>query len=187
MEAVYRRVAVAAKNQDNREHDIVDSDDYFQYHGGMVAAVRALTGRSPAAYVGDSATPDAVKTRTLRRGDQAGVPRPRGQPALDRGDAAARLQGRVRDGGDGGLPVRLRRHRGGRRRLDVRAAQRGVRVRRDQPRVHGEVQPVGAARHRRTPARGSRSRSVGGAGGRHARPATRRPTCELEGDLEGPD
>ena len=65
MERSFRRISVAAKNQDTREHDIVDSDDYFQYHGGMVAMVRALTGRSPAAYVGDSAVPDAVKTRTL--------------------------------------------------------------------------------------------------------------------------
>ncbi len=66
MERVYRRVRVAAKNQDTREHDIVDSDDYFQYHGGMVAAVRALTGSSPEAYVGDSAIPDTVRTRTLQ-------------------------------------------------------------------------------------------------------------------------
>ena len=65
METSFRRIAVAAKNQDTREHDIVDSDDYFQYHGGMVAMVRALTGRAPAAYVGDSAVPDAVRTRTL--------------------------------------------------------------------------------------------------------------------------
>ena len=66
MERVYTRVRVAAKNQDTREHDIVDSDDYFQYHGGMVAAVRALTGESPEAYVGDSAIPDTVRTRTLQ-------------------------------------------------------------------------------------------------------------------------
>jgi cobaltochelatase CobN len=66
MERVYTRMKVAAKNQDTREHDIVDSDDYFQYHGGMVAAVRALTGTSPVAYVGDSAVPDTVKTRTLQ-------------------------------------------------------------------------------------------------------------------------
>ncbi|GAC1607832.1 MAG: cobaltochelatase subunit CobN [Mycobacteriales bacterium] len=66
MERVYSRMRVAAKNQDTREHDIVDSDDYFQYHGGMVAAVRAITGESPAAYVGDSAVPDTVKTRTLQ-------------------------------------------------------------------------------------------------------------------------
>jgi cobaltochelatase CobN len=65
METAFARIAVAAKNADTREHDIADSDDYFQYHGGMVAMVRTLTGRSPAAYIGDSATPDAVKTRTL--------------------------------------------------------------------------------------------------------------------------
>jgi cobaltochelatase CobN len=65
MESAYRRIAVAAKNVDTREHDIADSDDYFQYHGGMIATVRALTGRSPEAYVGDSTRPDAVRTRTL--------------------------------------------------------------------------------------------------------------------------
>ncbi|AHI00617.1 cobaltochelatase subunit CobN [Kutzneria viridogrisea] len=65
MESAYRRIQVAAKNVDTREHDIADSDDYFQYHGGMVAMVRALTGDNPAAYVGDSAVPHAVRTRTL--------------------------------------------------------------------------------------------------------------------------
>ncbi|GIG60232.1 cobaltochelatase CobN [Longispora fulva] len=65
METAYRRIAVAAKNIDTREHDIADSDDYFQYHGGMIAAVRALTGKAPAAYIGDSTRPDAVRTRTL--------------------------------------------------------------------------------------------------------------------------
>ena len=65
MEANYRRIAVAAKNVDTREHDIADSDDYFQYHGGMVATVRALTGADPKAYVGDSTAPDAVRTRSL--------------------------------------------------------------------------------------------------------------------------
>jgi cobaltochelatase CobN len=112
---------VAAKNTDTREHDIADSDDYFQYHGGMVATVRALTGRRP--------RPTSATTPARRgahphavRGDHAGVPRPRGQPAVDDGDAQARLQGRVRDGRDRRLPVRLRRDRGRDGRLDVRAA-----------------------------------------------------------------
>jgi cobaltochelatase CobN len=65
MSRQYRRIAVAAKNTDSREHDIADSDDYFQYHGGMVATVRALTGRDPAAYIGDNTRPDAVRTRSL--------------------------------------------------------------------------------------------------------------------------
>ena len=88
MERVYRRVRVAAKNQDTREHDIVDSDDYFQYHGGMVAAVRALTGTSPEAYVGDSAVPDTVRTRTLQeethRVFRARVVNPRWVAAMQR-------------------------------------------------------------------------------------------------------
>jgi cobaltochelatase CobN len=65
MESAYRRINVAAKNVDSREHDIADSDDYFQYHGGMIAFARALTGTAPAAYIGDSTMPDAVRTRTL--------------------------------------------------------------------------------------------------------------------------
>jgi cobaltochelatase CobN len=65
MESSYKRIVVAAKNTDTREHDIADSDDYFQYHGGMIATVRALTGKAPESYVGDSTTPDAVRTRTL--------------------------------------------------------------------------------------------------------------------------
>ncbi|MDH3023565.1 cobaltochelatase subunit CobN [Gordonia alkanivorans] len=65
MRAAYKRIAVAAKNTDTREHDIADSDDYFQYHGGMVATVRALTGTAPEAYIGDSTRPDSVRTRTL--------------------------------------------------------------------------------------------------------------------------
>jgi cobaltochelatase CobN len=67
-EAMRRRFAaieVAVKNQDNREHDIFDSDDYLQDHGGMVAAVRALSGREPRAWFGDSSDPAAPKVRAL--------------------------------------------------------------------------------------------------------------------------
>ncbi|SDT78554.1 cobaltochelatase subunit CobN [Actinoplanes derwentensis] len=65
MENAYRRIDIAAKNIDTREHDIADSDDYFQYHGGMIATVRALTGKAPAAYIGDSTNPDQTRTRSL--------------------------------------------------------------------------------------------------------------------------
>ncbi len=65
METSYQRIAVAAHNTDTLEHDIADSDDYFQYHGGMIATVRALTGHAPRAYIGDSTRPDAVRTRSL--------------------------------------------------------------------------------------------------------------------------
>ncbi len=62
----FAAINVAVKNQDNREHDILDSDDYLQYHGGMIASVRALTGRAPRQYHGDSADPSRVRVRDLK-------------------------------------------------------------------------------------------------------------------------
>jgi len=59
-------VDAAVKNQDNREHDIFDSDDYFQYHGGMIAAIRAVSGVNPRRYFGDSADPQRPRVRDLR-------------------------------------------------------------------------------------------------------------------------
>jgi cobaltochelatase CobN len=88
MESSFRRIAVAAKNTDTREHDIADSDDYFQFHGGMVAMVRHLTGTAPAAYIGDSAVPDQVRTRSLaqetRRVFRSRVVNPRWIAAMQR-------------------------------------------------------------------------------------------------------
>ena len=60
------RVLVAAKNQDNREHDIFDSDDYLQFHGGMIATIQALTGKTPTRYIGDSADPQHIRVRDLK-------------------------------------------------------------------------------------------------------------------------
>ncbi len=59
-------VQIAIHNQDNREHDIFDSDDYLQFHGGMIATIRSLTGRSPKQYFGDSSNPAASKVRDLK-------------------------------------------------------------------------------------------------------------------------
>jgi cobaltochelatase CobN len=88
MERAYARIQVAAKNADTREHDIMDSDDYFQYHGGMIAMVRHLTGSNPKAYVGDSAVPAQVRTRTLdeeaKRVFRARVVNPRWMAAMRR-------------------------------------------------------------------------------------------------------
>jgi cobaltochelatase CobN len=60
-------VQVALHNQDNREHDIFDSDDYFQFHGGMIAAIRALTGRQPRHYFGDTHDPARPAVRDLKQ------------------------------------------------------------------------------------------------------------------------
>ena len=60
-------VQIAVKNQDNREHDIFDSDDYLQYHGGMIATIRALNGRNPKSYFGDNSNPERAEVRTLQQ------------------------------------------------------------------------------------------------------------------------
>jgi len=59
-------VEVALHNQDNREHDIFDSDDYLQFHGGMIATIRALSGQQPRHYFGDSHDPARAQVRDLK-------------------------------------------------------------------------------------------------------------------------
>ena len=59
-------VQIALHNQDNREHDIFDSDDYLQFHGGMIATIRALTGQQPRHYFGDSHDPARAQVRDLK-------------------------------------------------------------------------------------------------------------------------
>ncbi|MEO1164870.1 MAG: cobaltochelatase subunit CobN [Chloroflexota bacterium] len=59
-------VEVALHNQDNREHDIFDSDDYLQFHGGMIATIRALSGQQPKHYFGDTQNPATPKVRDLK-------------------------------------------------------------------------------------------------------------------------
>jgi cobaltochelatase CobN len=76
-----RRIEAAVQNRDNEEHDILNSGDYLQFHGGMVAAVALRRGQAPAAYIGDSSRPGRPKVRTLeeevRRVFRARVTNPR--------------------------------------------------------------------------------------------------------------
>jgi cobaltochelatase CobN len=52
-------------NQDNREHDLLDSDDYYQFEGGLAAAVAAFSGRKPVVYHNDHSRPETPKVRRL--------------------------------------------------------------------------------------------------------------------------
>jgi cobaltochelatase CobN len=61
-----KQMQVVLHNQDNREHDLLDSDDYYQFQGGLTAAVRALTGKNPQTYFGDNSLPQNPKVRQLR-------------------------------------------------------------------------------------------------------------------------
>ncbi|MBT3558580.1 MAG: cobaltochelatase subunit CobN [Rhodospirillales bacterium] len=60
-----KRVDAVVQNQDNREHDILDSDDYYQFEGGMTAAVRVLSGAQPTVYHNDHSRPETPRVRTL--------------------------------------------------------------------------------------------------------------------------
>jgi cobaltochelatase CobN len=53
-------------NQDNREHDLLDSDDYYQFEGGLAVAIRHLTGQTPPVYHNDHSQPDRPRIRSLR-------------------------------------------------------------------------------------------------------------------------
>jgi len=54
-------INVTVKNQDSREYDILDGDDWYDSHGGMINATRVLSGKAPRSFCGDSSDPDRVK------------------------------------------------------------------------------------------------------------------------------
>jgi len=60
-----KSVEAVVQNQDNREHDLLDSDDYYQFEGGMTAAVRTLSGEQPEVYHNDHSRPETPRIRTL--------------------------------------------------------------------------------------------------------------------------
>ncbi|TWC18513.1 MULTISPECIES: cobaltochelatase subunit CobN [unclassified Pseudomonas] len=60
------QVQAVLQNQDNREHDLLDSNDYYQFQGGMLAAAETLGGTVAASYHGDHSQPDLPRIRTLK-------------------------------------------------------------------------------------------------------------------------
>jgi cobaltochelatase CobN len=60
-----KNVEAVIHNQDNREHDLLDSDDYYQFEGGITAAVRELSGSQPQVYHNDHSRPETPRIRTL--------------------------------------------------------------------------------------------------------------------------
>ncbi|XHH10529.1 MAG: cobaltochelatase subunit CobN [Candidatus Bathyarchaeia archaeon] len=57
-------INLTVKNDNTREYDILDSDDWYDAHGGLVSAVRTFKGDAPNSYCGDSSDPDRVKVRS---------------------------------------------------------------------------------------------------------------------------
>jgi cobaltochelatase CobN len=60
-----KNIEAVVHNQDNREHDVLDSDDYYQFEGGMSAAVEAASGIQPRVYHNDHSRPERPVIRTL--------------------------------------------------------------------------------------------------------------------------
>jgi len=65
LEARLGAVEAVIHNQDNREHDLLDSDDYYQFEGGLAATVEALRGEAPAVFHNDHSRPERPVIRTL--------------------------------------------------------------------------------------------------------------------------
>ncbi|UTL88639.1 cobaltochelatase subunit CobN [Pseudomonas fluorescens] len=60
------QVQAVLQNQDNHEHDLLDSNDYYQFQGGMLAASETLSGGAVASYHGDHSQVDRPRIRTLK-------------------------------------------------------------------------------------------------------------------------
>ncbi|CAN7327909.1 cobaltochelatase subunit CobN [Rhizobium sp. LjRoot258] len=60
-----RSIQAVVQNQDNREHDLLDSDDYYQFEGGMAAATEMLSGDRPSIYHNDHSRPEKPVIRSL--------------------------------------------------------------------------------------------------------------------------
>ncbi|RCL23291.1 cobaltochelatase subunit CobN [Pseudomonas sp. AFG_SD02_1510_Pfu_092] len=60
------KVQAVLQNQDNHEHDLLDSNDYYQFQGGMLAASETLGGAAVASYHGDHSQADRPRIRTLK-------------------------------------------------------------------------------------------------------------------------
>ncbi|MNG92046.1 Aerobic cobaltochelatase subunit CobN [compost metagenome] len=60
------KVQAVLQNQDNHEHDLLDSNDYYQFQGGMLAASETLSGAVVASYHGDHSQADRPRIRTLK-------------------------------------------------------------------------------------------------------------------------
>lgn len=65
LEARLEVTDAVVQNQDNREHDILDSDDYYQFEGGLSAAIETLRGVSPRIFHNDHSRPERPVIRAL--------------------------------------------------------------------------------------------------------------------------
>ncbi|MBF2006636.1 MAG: cobaltochelatase subunit CobN [Chlorogloeopsis fritschii C42_A2020_084] len=61
-----QQMQIVLHNQDNREHDLLDSDDYYQFQGGLTVAIRSVQKKNPQTYFGDRSIPAKPRVRHLK-------------------------------------------------------------------------------------------------------------------------
>ena len=67
LEQALRSVQVVLHNQDNREHDLLDSDDYYQFQGGLAAAIQQVSGQTPRLLFADHSRRERLRIHGLER------------------------------------------------------------------------------------------------------------------------
>ncbi len=60
-----RTCEATVKNISSFESDMLDSDDFYNYHGGLISAVRAVSGKKPVSYSTNAADPLHTRTRSV--------------------------------------------------------------------------------------------------------------------------
>ena len=67
LEQALQDIQVVLHNQDNREHDLLDSDDYYQFQGGLAAAVNRVSGNDPKLFFADHSRSERLRIHRLGR------------------------------------------------------------------------------------------------------------------------
>lgn len=61
------KVDIAIKNESSIELDLLDSDDFYAYHGGLIACVQAQSGKKPMGLIGQTADPERPESNSVAR------------------------------------------------------------------------------------------------------------------------
>lgn len=66
LETRLHHLNAVVQNQDNREHDLLDSGEYYAFEGGMASAVADKKGAFPKVYHNDMSRPERPLIKTLQ-------------------------------------------------------------------------------------------------------------------------
>ena len=59
-------VSLTVKNEASNEIDMLESDDYYAYHGGLGAAIKYVSQKNIRSYSGNTSNPEEVKIRDIK-------------------------------------------------------------------------------------------------------------------------